>query len=251
MKASRLLYGNIRAVPPGSDIVLFRMNQDKADWYITRGLGILETPDRLRLTFEPDGPGHVGDPYFLQDFKNRCVVCGTEQELSHHHIVPDCYRKHFPRVPDKFGRWMYDVLLLCVDCHGRYEKRAWELKEKIAGESGIGTCGNNQYDRARFEVIASAKTLLRHGDKIPEERRRVIEKNIRDYFKYDPDPSEYPRIWKTLGQEAKTTPLGKLIVEQYVKDVDAFAIRWREHFVSVMKPAFLPEQWTIDRRLYV
>jgi hypothetical protein len=248
---SKRLYGNIRVLPPGSETVLFRTNAERVEWYLKLGLGVLEDPDVMRLTFEPKGPGHAEDPYFLQEFKNRCVVCGTEEGLSHHHIVPECYRKYFPRTKDNFGRWMYDVLLLCVGCHGRYEVRAWELKVAICKEYGVELGGETNLDRSRLYAIKAAAALMNHASKMPEARRKELEGWLEDHFGYGPDPSEYRKIWKELAHGIEYVAPGRIIVERHVKDVDAFATRWREHFLKTMNPEFLPELWIPERKIYV
>jgi hypothetical protein len=32
-------------------------------------------------------------------------------------------------------------------------------------------------------------------------------------------------------------------------DLQAFVERWRRHFVEVMKPSYMPENWRVDRKV--
>lgn len=244
-------YGNCTVLPPDSDEVMFRCNEDRRQWYLGNKLAVVvtEDPPVIRLTFSPKGPGHAGDPYFLQEFKNRCVVCGRAELLSHHHIVPDCYRKYFPRTSQELGRWMYDVLLLDVDCHSRYELRAHELKETISKEYGIPSSGISNLSPELVRVVKAAAALYRHEDKIPEPKRQAFLATVKGYLKKDDLVREDFLVWKRISRSAEVTPAGKLIAEK-IADIDDFAIRWRHHFLKTMKPQFLPEGWNPDRRIY-
>lgn len=246
------LYGNCTVLPPGSDVPMFRTNLERMAWYLERGLATLVTnsPPSIRLTFEPKGPGHAGDPYFLQSFKNRCVVCGLAEGLSHHHIVPNCYRRFFPRTSQELGRWMYDVLLVCGDCHDRYEDAAHELKKLISKEYKIHPAGNTSLTKEEVNVIRAAAALYRHGDKIPNPKRAEFEDILKAYLKKDSYSKEdCHRTWKTLQKSVQVTPAG-LLVAQKITSIDDFAIRWRRHFMKTMDPKFLPELWDPERRIY-
>ena len=250
--ASDGLYGNCTVLPPNSDEVMFLTNLERMAWYLERGLATLVTrdPPSIRLTFEPKGPGHAGDPYFLQIFKNRCVVCGLTEGLSHHHIVPNCYRRFFPRESQEIGRWMYDVLLLCIDCHDRYEDAADQLKHLISKEYKINPAGKTSLSQEEVQVIRAAAALYRHGDKIPEQKRAEFEITLKTYLGQNSYTKEdCHHTWKTLQKSVQVTPAGLLVVQK-ITDIDDFAVRWRRHFMKIMDPKFLPELWDPERRIY-
>src|SRR5579871_1215479 len=244
-------YGNCTVLPPDSEQVMFRCNEDRKDWYLKHKLAVLVStnPLVLRLTFPPRGPSHAGDPYFLQIFKNRCVVCGSEDGLSHHHIVPNCYRRHWPRTSQELGRWMYDVLLLCIPCHKTYEKRAHELKVEIAKEYDVPISGLSNLSNQVIHVIKAAAALYRHAEKIPAPKRKLFEETVKKYLRKDHLEREDLLVWKKLSRQAEVTPAGQLIAEA-TEDVDEFAIRWRRHFLKSMNPGFLPDLWNPERRIY-
>jgi len=250
MRATSSLYGN--CVVMTGDIVMFRCDQERMNWYLSMGLADLvsENPPVLRLRFKPRGPGHAGDAYFLQEFKNRCVVCGCEEGLSHHHVVPYCYRRHFPRESYQNGRWFYDVLLLCLDCHHAYEERAAELKQSIAHENGVESWGTTNLTRDEVTIMKAAIALDRHRPKLPSDRREVLERIVKTYLGKDELSPEDPRnAFDTIRRGVVVTPAAQIIVQK-VKDLDDFAIRWRKHFLRHMKPRFLPDLWEPERRIY-
>lgn len=112
---------------------LCTMDKAKATWYQKKGLAIMvsETPLRMRLTFEPSGRA-VGNPgkYDLLEKENRCVVCGTSENLSRKFIVPKEYRKFFPTVMKSHSS--HDILLLCSSCHRTSSMEDNQLRTKLA-----------------------------------------------------------------------------------------------------------------------
>ena len=89
------LYGNFHVLSPEGDI-MFHCNEDKINWYLTRNLADKISPTAIQLRFKPNGPGHMGDHYYMSQKENKCVVCGTESQLTRHHVIPYCYRRYFP-----------------------------------------------------------------------------------------------------------------------------------------------------------
>lgn len=251
LAASSDLYQNVDVRHPDGSL-MFRTTYERAAWYLSKCLAavISEDPLAIRLAFRPKGPGHANDPYFIQVFSNHCVVCGVSEKLSHHHIVPYGYRRYFPQESRKVGRWMYDVLLLCVPCHDRYERFAHELKEKIAKEYGVPASGTSTLTREDIDVMRACAALGRHGDLIPEEKRAPMRAAVEKRFGRSDFSSEELFELKSRVQRSVTyTPPGELIVP-LIQDIDAFAVRWREHFLSTMKPKHLPQGWVADRRIY-
>ena len=244
-------YGNCAVLPPDSDVVMFRCNDDRRTWYLSRSLAavVSEDPPVIRLTFKPNGPGHAADEYFTQVFENRCVVCGSRKNLSRHHILPDAYRRHFPRESEMRGVWMYDVLVLDVRCHENYEDHADALKDEIALEFGVPPEGIGNITREQIQVIKAAAALERAADKMPADRRERFERTLKDHLgKETLERSDY-RVWKDIQRSIRPVTASKLVAER-IRDLDDFAIRWRRHFVETMQPRFLPQHWDIERRIY-
>jgi len=228
--------------------LLCRCHQEKADWYVSRGLAVVESTEPcvvFRLNFQPKGMGNVGEPFYLSDKHNRCVVCGTEDDLTQHHCVPRCFRRNFPE-EYKFHT-SHDVLPACVSCHTIYEPYAHELKKSLAEQLGLSfntiTPGRGEHSR----VIKHALALSRHGEKIPESRRNELYQTLREYFgkqeitEDDIDAACDLDGWPTPAEDK----CSKLIVES-TTDLDEFVIMWRRHFVDIMNPQFLPDYWSVE-----
>jgi hypothetical protein len=248
---SYFLYHNCTVYHPTTGLIMFRCDQPRMKWYLESGLAELvqQDPPAIRLTFTPRGPGHLQDPYFLQDFKNRCVVCGSEENLSHHHVVPYAYRRHFSRESYRYGRWMYDVLLNCLGCHERYEKQANELKIEIAGEHGVPIEGVPNVTPDQIRAAKLACTVFKHGHKMPPERRAQMETELKKLLGKDELDGDDLLFWYGFRHRVLVTPAGELIAPN-IKDIDDFAIRWRKHYLRHMKPKFLPQGWDPERRIY-
>lgn len=234
---------------------MFRCDNRRMAWYLDRGLAVKlqDDPPAIRLTFKPKGPGHGFDPYFTQEFLNRCTVCGSEKDLTHHHIVPYAYRRHFPRESYELGRWMYDVLLLCTVCHHRYEGFGDELRDTIAREHGVPASGITNLKTDQLRAMKASAALDRHRDKMPLEKRAALEATLKGFLKKEELLEEDYRIWHQMRNAIETIPSGKIVAELLLKDIaaiDDFAIRWRRHFIAKMKPGFLPQGWNPERRVY-
>lgn len=250
MRATKSLYGN--CIVMTGDVAMFRCDDERKAWYLSMGLAevVSESPPVIRLTFQPKGPGHAGDPYFLQEFKNRCVVCGTDDGLSHHHIVPYCYRRYFPKDSYDYGRWFYDVLLLCLECHHSYEEFAHQLKHVIAHEHGVPAHGLTTVNRDEAVIMKAAAALHRHWESLPVDRKLHFEGILKAYLgKESLDREDPSKVFDVLRRGISTTTAGEIVVRK-LQDHDAFAIRWRKHFLRHMKPAYLPDLWDPERRIY-
>ncbi len=194
------IYGNCKVLHPDGTL-MFRCDDDRVNWYLERNLAEIISPDgepiTIQFTFQPKGKGHQGDPFYLQEKSNCCVVCGTKKLLTRHHAVPICYRKHFP---DRLkSRCSHDILPVCVDCHETYEIEAQKLKREIAAKYKIAP-HNSVVDRDFQYAKSAANALMKHSDKIPLERQVFLKE----------------RISKHLGHEA---------LEEDIASLAAFRVR--------------------------
>lgn len=254
-------YGNILVKAP-DDTDLFKCSQDRADWYLKRKLAevIQEDPMILRLTFTPGGKGNSGDPFYFQTFKNICVACGSEEELSLHHIFPLCYRKFLPQdVIDRIAKHnMYDMKLLCEDCHSSYEVHATELKKELAKKHDIPYYGvwlDMDKEKEYKNVIRVKKycyALFHYGDKIPEEKKDSMINAIRKLLN-NPDITleGLKQLSMISGEHKPDLKASELVVRKIIAtpdDLDNFIIMWRKHFLEHMKPKFMPSNWDVERK---
>jgi hypothetical protein len=72
---NRKIYGNYRVYSP-DDILMFRTNLKKINWYLGRNLAQKIDEESIKLTFVPNGMGCYGVGYGLGKMQNICVVCG-------------------------------------------------------------------------------------------------------------------------------------------------------------------------------
>jgi len=245
------LYGNCYVLNPDGE-VMFHCNQEKINWYLSRNLAelVVEDPPTIRLKFKPNGPGHLGDKYYLTPKINQCVVCGSTVRLTRHHIIPHCYRRHFSRIHKDHS--YHDVVLLCVTCHDAYENAATLLKKKLALDYGIPLIGSGWYrDETIVKVKKSASALLNHWDVIPSERREKLLQTLKNYFKKEEITKEDMEVANNCNETVQTVNYaehGSTVVAK-VGNIEEFVKMWRKHFLTTMQPKFMPDHWEVERSL--
>jgi len=242
-------YGNNRVLNHEGTL-LFKCSYKKIKWYLDRNLAEIVSlePMTIRLKFVPGGNGHVGDPYHLSDKANICVVCGKEDDLSMHHIVPHCYRRHFPS--DWKEHNSHDVLPLCSHCHTSYEKHATEFKRTLANAYDAPLSGEEFEEVRRIaRAGAYARAIYHYGDRIPDERQiEMLDQitallgtndfSIESVKDFIPEKPTSLKDWnlRTHGE----------IVAEKLDDLQNFVRTWRLHFVDIMEPRHMPKAWSVD-----
>ncbi len=247
-----ILYSNCSILSPDNEL-MFRCSIRKANWYLDRNLAevVEKEPLVIKLLFKPKGRGHADDPYYLQDRESLCVVCGSKENLSRHHVVPYCYRRCLSHLV-KFS--YHDVLPVCEDCHVAYERKpAWRLKVCIAKRFDAPLHGNMKLDKSNEEIAAcrAAATLLSYNGVLPASRRVYLLKRVIKFLKHIPKPEEL----RQLADRKRSKPNGYLrhgdIVLSKITDVEKFFKMWRRHFVLKMKPQHLPPFWSLDKPAFL
>lgn len=241
------LYENYVLIAPDGQI-LCRCNKKKAFWYLDRNLGELIETNLVRLRFEPKGRGHAGDPFFMGERSNWCVVCGTQEDQTRHHVCPYCFRKHFPDYAKNHNS--FDVVPLCVLCHDRYERHAMELKKSLAAQYSVPLQGIvSEDDKTLVAMKRKASALLHHHDRMSAEKIERLSEALKSYL--NKDSIAHDDLEELLAKKHNKGPLksfGECLVEK-VEDLDEFIIMWRKHFIATMEPKFMPQHWFVDRRL--
>lgn len=217
-----------------------RCGLKRARWYLSKNLAVIveEEPFVIRLLFEAKGLGKHNKPYYLQVMQNRCVVCGKMENLSLHHCIPRCFRKYFPSEYKEHSS--HDVLLLCLECHSRYEKYALEKKKAILREYNRkyqDTTEKKQIEKA----VNIANTLLKYEQSIPEKRKEELFARISKIFGYNIAYNDLEKVVKEYSREDSEW---KRVTES-IDNIFAFMISWRRHFVGHMQPKYLPHLWDI------
>lgn len=246
---------------------MFCCEEKRIKWYLNRNLAekTKEEPLTIRLKFIPKGLGNHNRPFGLYEMENRCVNCGSEEYLTRHHVVPICYRRHFPE------KWKthncHDVLSLCRDCHEEYERKADQLKENLAKIYGVSlsgiilkynVVGNESIRHNRItvhesqmrKIISNCNLLLRTDlDGIPESRIREVIEEVRNFFGREYTKSDLQEISKMKPTILQKTH-GEVVVGN-LKDIQSFIEMWRKHFVENNRCLHMPKNWSINHKIQI
>lgn len=161
-------------------------------------------------------------------------------------------------------------MLLCKQCHTKYEVDATLLKKQYAKRFDIPLEGKGWVNLPEHRKARKAASALIHAaDKIPQERQAVLETIVRDFWKKHHDESvnretmlkkcsELEDFYKgpdfiEHGQGVIGQLMERHIVEgglSFWPDLENFIKEWRQHFIDHLKPTHLSELWTIDGDIY-
>lgn len=234
---------------PDSTEPIAHIPEKRANWYLRKGLAtkIADSPLGIRLNFPPK-KSELRTTIRI----NQCVVCGSAENLTRHHTVPDTIRKH---LPSQFkSKVSHDILAVCSKCHGEYE-----LKISQMGIMQMPLV--KEASRLSSKLQQAAKlmlSILEYSDSIPDTRRpRIYERttqllsDLPDYayslFPYLKDFSTDKEFTlEQLGelQECHKTITGHL-VQRDITNIPEFIFSCRQQFIDIMQPKFLPDDWDI------
>lgn len=227
---------------------LSRCGSKKLRWYLDRGMADLvgNDPPTIRLRFEPSGRRGLDDPLLLDGKPNVCVVCGTTENLTRHHIVPYCFIKHMDL--EAKTDVIRDIFPLCRPCHDAYEFKSHEKKQAMADAAGMPLNGMTEDQKRLRWATGTANTLIKHGHKMPANRREELLDVVRDYLgRRDVSDADLIKLKETRYEETSTgVPFSKYAADR-VTNYSEFAQDWRRHFVETMKPRYMPDKWKVDR----
>jgi hypothetical protein len=213
-----------------------RIDAKRANWYVKKNLAVRTGDTAIQINFEPNGMCNTHE-FYTAFHKDICVSCGSSDDLSKHHCVPHCFRQHFPE-EYKLNTW-HDIVLLCTECHDKYEKVAQAVKNSMLGI----TAENKEYRKEKYRMISIARALQCHSEKIPESNKEAMRKDLQSYLGVE---SLTQDMIEELSSRKKSHPEDwKKIVDE-LDDLDEFIKFWRRHFVDTMEPKFLQKGWSID-----
>ena len=249
---SNNIYTNGIMLAPNGDIMC-RCGKDRIKWYLKKGLAQLESydPPTIRLNFEPEAYGKINDPYYLQEIKNQCVICGAVQDLSKHHVIPYCFRKFFPKEVKENSS--HDILLLCRDHHNKYEKEADQLKKELARKYKCDFSGTLKIDLNLKKTKDAAIALLKKNNKMPASTIRKFKQRIKKHYKrqkFSAKDLESAAKIKYRVKNEDHLAYGEHVIRS-IGSLNDFMIMWRKHFVELMSPKFLPEYWDINKKITI
>ena len=240
----RKIYGNWQVLSPDG-ILMFRCDEKKAMWYVNRNLGevINQDPKIVKLNFKPNGLGNHNRKYGLTEMINICVVCGTEEFLTRHHVVPHCYRKYFP-VEIKSHNF-HDVLSVCVKCHDKYERKADDYKSQLSKIYDAPINGELIDNKEIIRARKLASSLINFKSVMPNSRALEIRNEIKQILGLK--KLHNSRLQKLLKMEVKYSNRthGEIVVSK-VNNIDNFMKSWRKHFIENNDCKFLPKDWSVE-----
>ena len=247
-----MIYSNVRLLNDEGKHISF-IDEKRAKWYLDRNLAVItsEDPYEVMLTFEAATPNRRDDEFYLVPRQNMCVICGTSEKLTRHHVIPQSYRRHFRK--ELKARSSHDVLAVCRPCHDAYNIFEVERNKGLAKEFGISHTGTSfsasQQDR---KVASAAKALRFKSGSIPVKREDELLELVIEYLQDWPSDEDLIRLGKLWppGISDGYVTLGKFIVQHSTEEeLNRLAKEWRQHFVDKMSPKFLPEGWDVNRPL--
>ena len=239
---NRKIYGNFSVYSPDG-ILMFRSNLKKINWYLERDLAEKIDDISIKLKFNPNGLGCHGLDYGLNQMENICVVCGIDGFLTKHHVVPKCYRIHFPE--NLKSHKFHDVLTVCLDCHYKYEEIAFSYKKQIAENYNAPINGSTISDVKNIKIKGLFSCLLDRS--IPNFRIQEIKNEIKKELGIKKITKKVIEKW--MNSEFQRVSCiethGEMVVRK-ISDINQFIIEWRSHFVNNSNPKFLPKNWSIN-----
>ena len=240
----RKIYGNWQVQSPDG-ILMFRCDEKKAMWYVRRNLGdiVNNDPKIVKLNFKPNGLGNHQRSYGLTEMLNICVVCGTNEFLTRHHVVPHCYRRYFPLEIKSHN--FHDVLSVCVHCHDKYERKADDYKVQLSSIYQAPINGEPIDNKEIIKARKLANSLINFEKAMPENRKIEIRNQIKDILGVK--KLHKSRLQKLLNLEVRYSNKthGEIVVSK-IEDIRGFMTSWRKHFIENNDCKFLPKNWSIE-----
>lgn len=237
--SNQLIYESYSMYGPTENFMCY-CNKKRANWYVNKNLATWIDDKRFKLNFEPNGQGKSNIPFYTELIENICVVCGSDNKLNKHHVVPYVFRSRFPIEYKESNH--HDILATCTDCHEFYEEKANILKKKMCDKLNIKMNYGMTKEQINNKKIISARELIEKIDNkeitnIPQDRinylRNLASEEILE------ENSIKGAIWAD-----------KIIEDVLLNDkLFDFMKEWRLHFVETMNPKFLPKYWSVNSPL--
>lgn len=255
---------------------MFTCNGRKARWYLERDLAIEIDNKKIQLTFEPNGLGFADHEEFGRSIRKiQCVVSGVDYDLQRHHIVPYCYRSHFP---NKFkSKNHHDVVLINHDIHLEYEFEAIKYKDLLAEKYGVKKISeyNKAYSQALSEFNRTKRIGISKLNAIFNGYGNISNDKINDNLKYISELTGLKFSFLKKCSYIQLFKLSKILNEEHYRELNNFKSRhskyfdhgwhlvkkldsdkkieefvklWRKHFLKITNPQYMPNGWSLEFR---
>lgn len=224
-------FDNIKMIHPDGHLMCYISNK-RSRWYLKNNLALDNLDGSITLTFIPNGVGEHTD--ILQHRSQMCVVTGSSEQLTKHHVIPSQYRVYFPM--QYKAKNSSDLLILHRDIHNEYEVEAEKLKKQLLNDY----ITKDDLDKYNDYLVAYRhnKTLIKSYNKIPAKNQILFQMKIDGY-------KEKYNIPKNINIHdiniKETVDFNKIIVEKV--GVEKLIILWKYHFLKYAKPKYLSDWW--------
>ena len=243
-----MLYDNCKLLDPEGQLLAL-VDAKRAQWYVKKGLGVVEeeNPMTVRLIFQPSNSTNQNDLFYLTRRANQCVVCGTEQDLTRHHVIPQSFRKHFELALK--SRSSHDVLAVCRQCHDDYNIHEVQFR-KVLSERYMTSDSPIPNSKLERKYSSAARALLGNHS-LPRKREDELLELLIDFLGRWPEEEDLRLLataYTPYQREGCKTSSEYIVKKLTIDELEALAREWRSHFVETMKPKYLPLDWSIDRK---
>jgi 5-methylcytosine-specific restriction endonuclease McrA len=219
---------------------LCTLNRKRVNWYLKKKLATeIPPPDGYPRCIQLNFKANVErDPqiYEIAIIENKCVICGGQDNLTLHHVVPHVIRKLFP-VAEK-GRARQWCVLLCIDCHEKVETQTQPLY-KVDYPNGVRVDQEKSAYTLRYLKSINMLNRLNAAKYV----RLMTDAGYKTEADIPPPPSKAEKyslhnIQSKMHQKA-ITAWGHKFIETHggIQGTKAY---FRELFLSC-KPTYIPE----------
>lgn len=229
------LYDNVKLISREEKYLAF-IDWRRAYWYLDKGLATLYKQDEYiicQLNFQ-NNPIDQYNPLEIHPRKNECSICGCQDRLTKHHIIPYYAFKLFG--PNK-RKGILNILAICFPEHRQYEMEAHKsLHEKLdiilAPFCHWVPESENYKEHRQYNSYKMA--LLKYADKIPKEKIILME----DFVKNNAHLELFTMDNKIEKQNKLAKEVLPIEIEKNIANI-CF-----NHFNNFFKnPGFLPIDW--------
>lgn len=232
------LFDNIQMLD-NSGTLLAYVSKKSMDWYVKRNLATVISESAFQLNFKANGNGSG----FIIEKNNVCVVCGSTNKLTKHHIVPKRFRKYLHE--EYKSRNSFDIVALCETHHHEYETISQKFDSEIITNLNL----NDEYE----QFLENIKTSLNIKKKLNRilisypDFGEIELQALEDCKQVYPDlevTDEWlmQKIDEHNGIIRSKNNFSKTVVEK-CESPEAFISMWRTHFLNTMNPHFLTDEW--------
>jgi len=226
----RAPYDNFRIFHPDGTLMCF-CSKKKANWYLKKNLGVQTSDTDIHLSFEPKGYGDP--PEILIGRSNKCVVSGSTDLLTKHHVVPTQYRQCFSReYKDKNST---DLVVLSRDIHDSYEAFANDFKNRLFKDFVDDNFKDIEF--AWIDAKSMYNCLHRHYDSLPIDKQIIMTgrlEHLRNKFGFTDEQLKSKYLKDVYDFNS--------VIVSRVGTVNLIVL-WKYHFIKYGNPQFLPEWW--------